>query len=135
MAKVKILIVEDDKSIRELYELKLGKNGFDVYTAENGGTGWDLIQQELPDIVLLDVMMPVMNGFQVLKKLKSNNETKEIPVVILSNFGEVDQMTEGFVAGATDYLVKAEHTPADVVEIVNETLKNKGNIAGVAFKD
>ncbi|MEI6266851.1 MAG: response regulator [bacterium] len=135
MAKVKILIVEDDKSIRELYELKLGNNGFDVYTAENGGTGWDLIQQELPDIVLLDVMMPVMNGFQVLKKLKSKNETKEIPVVILSNFGEVDQMTEGFVAGATDYLVKAEHTPADVVEIVNETLKNKGNIAGVAFKD
>ena len=135
MAKIKILIVEDDKSIRELYALKLEKNGFEVFTAENGSTGWDTVIKELPDIILLDVMMPVMNGFQVLKKLKAKTETQEIPVVILSNFGEVDQMTEGFLAGATDYLIKAEHTPADVVEIVNETLKNKGNIAGVAFQD
>jgi DNA-binding response OmpR family regulator len=133
--KAKILLVEDDKSIRELYALKLDKSGFEVLTAENGGIGWDLAQNELPDMILLDVMMPVMNGFEVLKKLRGKEETKEIPVVILSNYGEVDQMTQGFLVGATDYLIKAEHTPADVVEIVNETLKNKGNIAGVAFQD
>jgi len=136
MAKnAKILIVEDDKSIRDLYDLKLTKAGFNVLTAENGGVGWDMATKELPDLILLDVMMPVMNGFEVLKKLRNKTETKEIPVVILSNYGEVDQMTQGFLVGATDYLIKAEHTPSDVLDIVNETLKNKGNIAGVAFQD
>lgn len=135
MAKTKILIVEDDKSIRELYALKLEKSGFDVSTAEDGGKGLDTAKKVIPDIILLDVMMPVMNGFEVLKELKKDKNLAETPVIILSNFGEVDQMTQGFVVGATDYLIKAEHTPSDVVEIVNETLKNKGNIAGVAFKD
>jgi len=131
----KILLVEDEKSIRDLYEIKLTKSGFDVVTAEDGGKGWELAKKELPDIILLDVMMPVMNGFEVLKKLRENKETADIPVIILSNYGEVDQMTQGFLVGATDYLIKAEHTPSDVVDIVNETLTNKGNIAGVAFKD
>lgn len=136
MAKeTKLLLVEDDKSIRDLYELKLTKVGFNVLTAENGGVGWDMAQKELPDIILLDVMMPVMNGFEVLKKLRNKAETKDIPVIILSNYGEVDQMTEGFTTGATDYLIKAEHTPSDVVDIVNETLKQKGNIGGAAFQD
>jgi len=79
--------------------------------------------------------MPVMNGFEVLKALRKDKSLAETPVIILSNFGEVDQMTKGFVEGATDYLIKAEHTPSDVVEIVNDTLANNGNIAGVAFKD
>ena len=136
MAKsAKLLIVEDDKSIRDLYEIKLNKAGFEVFTADNGGVGWDMAQKELPDVILLDVMMPIMNGFEMLKKLRNKTETKEIPVIILSNYGEVDQMTQGFLVGATDYLIKAEHTPTDVVDIVNETLKNQGNIAGVAFQD
>lgn len=135
MAKIKLLIVEDDKSIRDLYCLKLTKSGFDVSAAEDGGKGLDMAMKILPDIILLDVMMPVMNGFEVLKRLRKNKDTENIPVIILSNFGEIDQMTNGFTAGATDYLIKAEHTPSDVVEIVNETLKHKGNIAGVAFSD
>ena len=135
MAKTKILIVEDDKSIRDLYSIKLNNSGFEVFAAEDGGKGLAMARKELPDIILLDVMMPVMNGFEVLKKLRKDKPTAEIPVIILSNFGEIDQMTEGFVEGATDYLIKAEHTPSDVVEIVNETLANKGNIAGIAFKD
>lgn len=136
MAKdIKLLLVEDDKSIRDLYEIKLNKAGFTVLIAEDGGKGWDLAQKELPDLILLDIMMPIMNGFEVLKKLRKNKATAEIPVVILSNYGEVDQMTQGFLVGATDYLIKAEHTPSDVVDIVNETLKTKGNIAGIAFQD
>lgn len=136
MAKIKLLLVEDDKSIRDLYCLKLEKSGFDVLAAEDGGKGLDMAKKELPDIILLDVMMPVMNGFEVLKQLRKNKDTMETPVIILSNFGEVDQMTQGFVEGATDYLIKAEHTPSDVVDIVNETLKNKGgNIAGIAFSE
>jgi len=131
----KILLVEDEKSIRDLYEIKLTKSGFNVVTADNGGKGWELAQKEIPDLILLDVMMPVMNGFDVLKKLREKAETKDIPVIILSNYGEVDQVTNGFLVGATDYLIKAEHTPSDVVQIINETLKIKGNIAGHAFKE
>ena len=132
---IKILLVEDEKSIRDLYEIKLTKSGFEVTTAENGGKGLELAQKLLPDLILLDVMMPVMNGFEVLKNLREKTETANIPVIILSNYGEVDQVTNGFIVGATDYLIKAEHTPSDVVNIINETLKNKGNIAGVAFKE
>ena len=135
MAKTNVLIVEDDDSIRNLYALKLGKSGFDVLQAENGGKGLEMAKKQLPDIILLDVMMPVMNGFDVLKALRKNKDTTETPVIILSNYGEVDQMTNGFTAGATDYLIKAEHTPQDVVEIVNDTLRNKGNIAGIAFQE
>ena len=133
--KTKILIVEDDKSIRDLYQTKLLHVGFDVLTAEDGGKGWDIAKSESPDLILLDVMMPVMNGFEVLKKLRGESGTKDIPVIILSNYGEVDDMTKGFLVGATDYLIKAEHTPTDVVDIINETLKSNSNIAGIAFKD
>jgi DNA-binding response OmpR family regulator len=100
----KLLIVEDDKSIRDLYEIKLTNAGFVVITANDGGTGWDMAQKESPDLILLDVMMPVMNGFEVLKRLRKDKNTKDIPVIILSNYGEVDQMTQGFLVGATDYL-------------------------------
>lgn len=131
----KILIVEDDKSIRDLYEAKLKIHNFDVFTAENGKDGIAIAEKELPDIILLDIMMPVMNGFEALKKLRDKSETKDIPVIVLSNAGEIDQVTKGFLTSATDYLTKADHTPSDVLEIINETLKTKGNIAGIAFKE
>lgn len=135
MAKAKILLVEDDDSIRNLYSTKLTKEGYAVDMAENGAVGLKKAQETIPDIILLDVMMPIMNGFEVLKKLREDKKTEEIPVIILSNYGEVDQMTEGFISGATDYLIKAEHTPADVVDIVESTLSTGKNIVAPAFDD
>lgn len=131
----KVLIVEDDESIRNLYKTKLQNSGFDVEAAENGQKGLEVAKKFNPELILLDVMMPVMDGFEMLKQLRKIKDFEETPVIILSNYGEVDQMTEGFTTGATDYLVKAEHTPSDVVDIVNDTLSNSGNLIAEAFKD
>jgi DNA-binding response OmpR family regulator len=135
MAKEKVLIVEDDPSISNLYKTKLSGAGYDVSTAENGVIGLQQAEKNSPDIILLDVMMPVMNGFEMLKKLRSNKKFEDTPVIILSNYGEVDQMTEGFTTGATDYLIKAEHTPSDVLGIVEDTLAGGGNLIGKAFAE
>lgn len=135
MAKRCVLIVEDDPSIQNLYRTKLENSGFEVLTGNNGVEGLQAMEKKTPDIVLLDVMMPVMNGFEMLKKMRDKKEWEELPVIILSNYGEVDQMTEGFTSGATDYLIKAEHTPSDVVEIVTDTLENGGNLLAPAFND
>jgi DNA-binding response OmpR family regulator len=129
----KVLIVEDDLSISNLYKAKLSKSGFTVYTAYNGKEGLEETTKHHPDIILLDVMMPIMDGFEMLKKLRGTKGFEETPVIILSNYGETDQMTEGFLDGATDYLIKVEHTPEDVVQIVKDTLDSGANIIADSF--
>jgi two-component system alkaline phosphatase synthesis response regulator PhoP/two-component system response regulator VicR len=131
----KVLIVEDDLAISNLYKAKLTKEGFTVFTAYNGKEGLEAVKKDNPDIILLDVMMPVMSGFEMLKALRNIKEYKETPVIILSNYGETDQMTEGFLDGATDYLIKVEHTPDDVVQIVTDTLDSGANVIADAFED
>lgn len=123
MAKKKrLLIAEDDRAIRELYALKFANEGFDVQTAVDGGAAWEITKKELPDLVLLDIMMPVMNGFEYLEKLKKNKETAKIPVLIISNYGGADRIKKGLQIGAKEYLIKADHTLGEIVNVVNKTL-------------
>ncbi len=131
----KVLIVEDEVPLLDLYDKKFTSSGFRVVKAEDGAEGLEVAKTELPDIVVLDLMLPVMNGFEVLKKLKSDNSTKEIPVVILSNYGEMPNITEGMLNGAAEYLIKVEHTPEEVVEVISDVLENQGSIVGKAFKE
>lgn len=136
MAKaIKVLIIEDDAQILDVYKKKFELSKFDVFTAQNGVEGVKAAKENHPDIILLDVMMPVMNGFEAIEKIKKDKDIAEIPVIFLSNYGEVDQMTEGFVNGAVDYLIKAEHTPSDVVNIVKDTLENNNNLIAPAFDE
>ena len=131
----KVLIIEDDEPILKLYQTKLTHDGYDVSVARDGKEGVERSKNMKPDIILLDVMMPIMNGFEVLKALKSMPETKNIPVVILSNYGEIGNITEGLNMGACDYLIKAEQTPSDVTETICNVLKDKGPMIGKAFKE
>lgn len=133
--KIKVLIVEDDEAILKLYNTKLTHCGFDVLVARDGKEGVEKAKSMVPDIILLDVMMPIMNGFEALKALKKDKETASIPVVILSNYGELPNVTEGFNMGADDYLIKAEHTPEEILETVKDVLKDKSPIIGKAFKE
>jgi two-component system alkaline phosphatase synthesis response regulator PhoP len=136
MAKaIKVLIVEDDTQILDVYKKKFELSKFEVFTAQNGVEGVKATKEHHPDIILLDVMMPTMNGFEAIEKIKKDKDTADIPVIFLSNYGEVDQMTEGFVNGAVDYLIKAEHTPSDVVNIVKDTLENNNNLIAPAFDE
>lgn len=135
MAKAKIVIAEDDLPLLDLYDKKFTKSGYEVIRAEDGGQAVEKVQTEKPDILLLDIMMPVMNGFEVLKKLKKQPEFEGLPVVILSNYGEMPNITEGLMDGAVEYLIKVEHTPEEVVEVVEDALKEQESLIGKAFKD
>lgn len=120
--KGKILIIEDDRYISKMYQLKLNIEGYEVEVAENGKIGYETSQKFLPEIILLDILMPEMDGFETLKALKGNASTKNIPVLIMSNLGQEDHIQKGKELGAIGYIVKTQYTPAKVVETIKEVL-------------
>lgn len=120
--RTKILLVEDDSFLVEMYTTKFELEGFDIITAEDGARGLDLAQKEQPDIILLDILMPKMDGFEVLDELKKNPKTTKIPVVLLTNLGQKDDVKKGFEKGAVGYLIKAHFMPSEVVDKIKAIL-------------
>ena len=102
----KILVVEDDQDIRDLLVDSLSDLGYDVVEAADGGAGFQRALEETPDIILLDVMMPVMDGFEVLQKLKSDPATNSVPVIMVSARGQERDINNALEAGAWNYIVK-----------------------------
>lgn len=113
--KKKVLIVDDEASIREIYKKEFNSEGFQVSVAADGEEGLLKAGEESPHLILLDVMLPKMNGIDVLKALKKNPLTKDIPILLLTNLGEETIIKEGFTMGADGYLLKVSYTPAQVV--------------------
>jgi DNA-binding response OmpR family regulator len=103
----RILVIEDDRFLRKAAEAALRRHGYTVLTASDGETGLHAARAEHPDLVLLDLIMPGMQGFEVLKLLKEDASTTSIPVIILSNLGQDSDVKAALEAGAVDYLVKA----------------------------
>lgn len=124
--KGKILIIEDDRYISKMYQLKLSLEDYDVQVAENGKQGVDKVKEYMPDIILLDILMPELDGFEVLKIVKSDPTTKDIPVLIMSNLGQEDHVEKGMKLGALGYIVKSQYTPSKVVEKIKSVLAEKG---------
>lgn len=123
MAKTKkILLVEDDEMLVTMYTDKFKREGYEVQSALNGSDGLKLASSYRPDVILLDVVMPKMDGFTVLKKLKKKMDTKDIPVILLTNLGQEEDVKKGKELGAEDYYIKANHTPAQIVEKVKSTI-------------
>jgi len=112
----KVLVVDDEESVREVYKKEFTTNKFDVVVAADGEEGLLKAAEEVPNIILLDIMLPKMSGIDVLKALKQNPLTKDIPVLLLTNLGEETIIKEGFDLGADGYLLKVSYTPAQVVE-------------------
>jgi DNA-binding response OmpR family regulator len=112
--KVKVLLIEDEKEVLELYKLKLSLDEYEVVTAENGEEGLKKAWSENPKLIFLDIKMPGMDGFEVLKRLRENPKTKVTPVIILSNFDEQDMVEKGLVLGANEYLVKSQFSPEEI---------------------
>jgi DNA-binding response OmpR family regulator len=115
---IRVLIIEDDVFLSELLTTKLKKEGFDVASAADGQQGLEKAVSEKPDIILLDIMLPTMSGFEVLEQLKKQPDTtvQHIPVLLLSNFGQDSKVQKGLELGAKDYLVKANFTTGEIVE-------------------
>lgn len=118
----KILIIEDDKFLRDLIVRKLKSEGFDILEAIDGNEGLKKIQEEKINLVLLDLILPGIDGFEVLKKMKESSAAK-IPVIILSNLGQRDDVERGLKLGAQDYLIKAHFTPQEIVDKIKGLLK------------
>ncbi len=120
--KPRILIIEDDELLSSMYFTKFSKEGFDVLFCDNGEAGLSIAKKERPNIILLDILLPGINGFEVLKKLKEDGATALIPVILLTNVSEPAEMEKGMKLGAVDYLVKVFHVPTEVVEKVKARL-------------
>lgn len=118
----KILLIEDEADFARPVKMILEKNKFDVAIATNGEDGISAALTENPDLILLDVLLPKMNGFEVLEKLKSEEKTKNIPVVILSNLGKEDDIKKGLSLGAVGYFIKTRASSADLIEKIKEIL-------------
>ena len=117
-----ILIIEDSASFRKIYKRVLEGDGFKILEAEDGETGWDLVQKEQPDLVLLDLVLPNISGFEVLKKIRADKLTREIPVIILSVLGEQKYIKEGLELGANDYTVKGFYSPKEILSKIHALL-------------
>lgn len=120
----KILLVEDDEMLHGMYTQKFKNQGYEVVSAFNGAEGVELSEKEKPDLILLDVIMPKMDGFVALKKIRKNEVTAGIPVILLTNLGQEEDVKKGKELGANDYFIKANHTPQEVVDKVHSVLQN-----------
>ena len=118
----KVLIIEDDTMISSMYKTKLEQDGYTVIIANNGSEGLEKVKEENPDIILLDVIMPQLDGFTVLEEMRGNLGIT-VPIIMLTNLGTDEDMAKGDKLGATDYLVKSSLTPTQVSENVSKNLK------------
>lgn len=114
-----VLIIDDDMTLREMYEEYLKASGFNVLTAQDGEEGLVRAKDSKPSIILLDLMMPKMNGIEVLRNLKADDTTKAIPVIVFTALIQDLEKQESFAAGASDYVVKTEITPKEILEKIN----------------
>ncbi len=123
--KKKILLIEDDKYIFRAYKDGLERAGFEVVGAFDGAEGVNKAKTEKPDIILLDLILPVKNGFEALEEIKMDESIRRVPVLILSNLGQESDVEKGNALGAEDYLIKSNYSMKEVIERVKFHLAKK----------
>ena len=121
--KKTVLVVEDEEFTLKAYKVKLEKAGFEVLIAKDGSEAVNYLKKDPPDIVLLDLMLPYLNGFEVLEQIKATAQWKQIPVIITTNLGQDQDIERGKKLGATDYLIKSDVKINDIVKKINNYLK------------
>lgn len=121
-ADIKVLIIEDDKFLQELAAQKFTKEGLHVISAMDGERGAMLAASELPDAVLLDILLPGIDGFEVLKRIRSNPALKKTSIFMLSNYSQPEEQEKATKLGANRFLVKADYTLDQIVDMVKESI-------------
>jgi len=119
----KILFIEDESALQKTFGEVLKQEGYEMISALDGETGLRLAESEKPDLILLDLILPKIHGFDVLKKLKGDKETKDIPVIVLTNLEKIEDVDKALELGATTYLIKAEYSLEEVVEKIKKVLQ------------
>lgn len=120
----KLFIIEDDIFISKIYEKKLTKEGFDVNVAHDGKEALSKLEATEPDIILLDLVMPNMDGFGLLEKMKKSKRLQNVPVIVLSNLEQASDIERAMALGAKEYIVKASVSIQDVVDKITENIEN-----------
>lgn len=120
--KPHVLLVEDDVFLSGIYQKKFEMEGYKVTTVDNGEKVLPEAKKKMPDIIMLDILLPKMDGFTVLSKLKEDEQVKNIPVILLTNLGQKDDVEKGLQMGAVDYLIKAHFKPSEVVDKIKSVL-------------
>ena len=118
----KILFVEDEAALQKTFGDVLGQEGYNIVGAMDGEIGLKMAKTEKPDLILLDLVLPKMHGFEVLKQLKEDEETKDIPIIVLTNLEGMGDVEKALELGATTYLVKASYTLEEVVQKIKKAL-------------
>jgi DNA-binding response OmpR family regulator len=138
--KEKILLIEDDPGFRRTYADVLVSDGYTVVTAEDGEQGLDMVKTEKPDVVLLDLILPKLPGFEVLKRIRADEETKNVIVLIMSVLGEQSNIQKGLALGANDYTVKGSYKPNEILGKIQALLaepdiKKSSNVYNLFVKE
>ena len=123
MDKIKILIVEDDAILQKTLKEYLVNAGFDITTASNGEEGVSMTKSVDPDLILLDIILPKKDGYEVINDLKGDQSTKNIPIILLTNLGSIDDVQKALDLGATTYLIKADYKLAEIESKIRSTLR------------
>ena len=118
-----ILLIEDDDFLLTMYKMKLELENFKVITAANGENGLRMIREKKPDLILLDLVLPKMSGFEIMKELKKDKELWKIPVIMLTNLSQKDDVQKGFNLGAQEYLIKVHFLPSEVISKIRKILE------------
>ena len=129
--KKKILIIEDERLLLDMYESYFEKAGYEVFTAKNGRLGVEIAKTEKPDLIVTDIVMPDMDGYDVIQKIRGDITTKKIPILVFSNLGQKEEIKKGIELGADDYVIKTDLTPAELLAKIEEMFskwKNKGSL-------
>jgi len=117
-----ILIVEDEEILRDLIAEQLKKKGYEIRLAADGEAGWRMLGEQKPDLLLLDLLMPLMSGYDVLTKMRADADLKDVPCIVISNSGQMDDLNRAYDCGADDVLIKADFNPDQVVEKIEQLL-------------
>ena len=118
----KILFIEDESALQRTFEEALKDEGFEMISALDGETGLKMAKEKNPDLILLDLILPKVEGMEVLKKLKEDEKTKDIPVIVLTHLEELEKVEKAMELGAKAYLVKGEYSLNEVVERIKKVL-------------
>ena len=117
-----ILLVEDDPFLIDIYSTKLKESGFSVEVASDGESALRKVKEKEPDLVILDIVLPQLDGWEILRQIKSDPKLKNIKIIILSNLGQKEEVERGVELGAVKYLIKAHYTPSEVVAEIKQLL-------------
>ncbi|MFH1171713.1 MAG: response regulator [bacterium] len=124
----RVLLIEDDTFLVGMYVAKLEMERFLTLVANEGEQGLAIAKREIPDLILLDIVLPKMDGFLVLEELKRDPTTRSIPVILLTNLGQKKDVERGMALGASDYLIKAHFMPSEVIEKIKHTIERTATL-------